>query len=87
MRVACRNHRFRTRGTDLLRRPPEEGRDHRDDVPLRRAGGGRLAECRSTLPPVIGVNHLLPTKARILMMLALTRHQRPSEIQRIFNAY
>jgi hypothetical protein len=48
-------------------------------------GDSRSAE--STLPPVIGVKHLLPTKARILMMLALTRQQRPSEIQRIFNAY
>jgi L-asparaginase len=41
----------------------------------------------STLPPVIAVKHLMPTKARILMMLALTRTQKPSEIQKIFDSY
>ncbi len=38
-------------------------------------------------PPVVVAKHLMPTKARILMMLALTRTQRPSEIQQIFDAY
>jgi L-asparaginase len=47
--------------------------------------GSRSTE--STMPPVIGVKHLMPTKARILMMLALTRHQRPADIQRIFDSY
>ena len=41
----------------------------------------------STLPPVIAVKHLMPTKARILMMLALTQTQKPSEIQKIFDSY
>ena len=41
----------------------------------------------STLPPVIAVKHLMPTKARILMMLALTRHEKPSDIQKIFDSY
>ena len=41
----------------------------------------------STLPPVIAVKHLMPTKARILMMLALTRTQDPSDIQKIFDSY
>jgi L-asparaginase len=42
----------------------------------------------STSPlPVIAVKHLMPTKARILMMLALTKTQVPSEIQKIFDAY
>jgi L-asparaginase len=41
----------------------------------------------STLPPVVAVKHLMPTKARILMMLALTKTQRPSEIQKIFDSY
>jgi L-asparaginase len=40
-----------------------------------------------TVPPVIAVKHLMPTKARILMMLALTRTQDPSAIQRIFDSY
>ncbi len=41
----------------------------------------------SALPPVIAVKHLMPTKARILMMLALTKTQNVSEIQKIFDTY
>jgi len=39
------------------------------------------------LPPTVAVQHLLPQKARILLMLALTRTKDPREIQRIFNEY
>ena len=42
---------------------------------------------RETMPPVIAVKHLMPTKARILMMLALTKTQDPSAIQKIFDSY
>jgi L-asparaginase len=42
---------------------------------------------QSALPPVVAVKHLMPTKARILMMLALTKTQNPSEIQKIFDSY
>ncbi len=42
---------------------------------------------QSALPPVVVVKHLMPTKARILMMLALTKTQVPSEIQEIFDSY
>lgn len=41
----------------------------------------------AAVPPVIAVKHLMPTKARILMMLALTRTQKPSDIQKIFDSY
>lgn len=41
----------------------------------------------ATMPPLVAVNHLLPTKARILMMLALTRTQNVAEIQKIFDSY
>lgn len=37
--------------------------------------------------PIVVVQRLLPTHARILMMLALTRMQDPREIQRIFEQY
>jgi L-asparaginase type II len=47
------------------------------------SGGG----AESTLPPVIAVKHLMPTKARILMMLALTTTQNASDIQKIFDSY
>jgi L-asparaginase len=40
-----------------------------------------------SVPPVIAVKHLLPTKARILMMLALTRTQDPAAIQQLFDSY
>lgn len=39
------------------------------------------------LPPTVAVQHLLPQKARILLMLALTRTNDPVEIQRIFDEY
>jgi L-asparaginase len=45
------------------------------------------APSSSSLPPVIAVKHLMPTKARILMMLALTRTQDPTAIQRMFDSY
>lgn len=67
---------------------------------LRRAGmvvattfpsGEQVAPAAATasdgIPPVVTVKHLLPTKARILMMLALTRTDKVSEIQRIFDRY
>lgn len=41
----------------------------------------------TTLPPIIAVKHLTPTKARILMMLALTKTQDPSQVQKIFDSY
>lgn len=37
--------------------------------------------------PGIAVQHLFPTKARILLMLALTRTRSPGEIQRFFDSY
>jgi L-asparaginase len=49
--------------------------------------GGTVPGSASSLPPVIAVKHLMPTKARILMMLALTRTQDPAAIQRIFDSY
>ena len=41
----------------------------------------------SDVPPVVAVKHLMPTKARILMMLALTKTQDPLAIQRLFDSY
>ncbi|MBI4539558.1 MAG: hypothetical protein HY704_08650 [Gemmatimonadetes bacterium] len=38
-------------------------------------------------PPVIRASHLFPTKARILLMLALSATDSPAEIQRIFSEY
>jgi L-asparaginase len=58
-----------------------------------RSGGG--AGPRATgqganaqpLPPTVAVQHLTPQKARILLMLALTRSKDPREIQRMFDEY
>ena len=76
---------------------PEEGKYYEE---LRKKGvivastfpSGQQVESepagsQSTLPRVVAVKHLLPTKARILMMLALTRTQNPAEIQKIFDSY
>ena len=52
-----------------------------------RSSRGKRPGASATLPPVIAVQHLMPTKARILMMLALTKTQNPVEIQRIFDSY
>jgi len=41
----------------------------------------------ASVPPVVAVKHLMPTKARILMMLALTKTQDPIAIQRLFDSY
>lgn len=38
-------------------------------------------------PPMIGVQHLTPQKARILLMLALAQTRDPVEIQRMFREY
>lgn len=39
------------------------------------------------VPPMVAVQHLTAGKARILLMLALTRTKDPREIQRYFNEY
>ena len=39
------------------------------------------------VPPSVTAQHLTATKARILLMVALTRTRDPREIQRIFNEY
>jgi L-asparaginase type II len=49
--------------------------------------GSSPSSSDSALPPLVAVKHLMPTKARILMMLALTKTQKPSDIQKIFDSY
>ena len=49
--------------------------------------GGDAPTTQPTVPPVISVKHLMPTKARILMMLALTKATTASDIQKIFDSY
>ncbi len=41
----------------------------------------------ASAPPAVSAQHLLPQKARILLMLALTKTSDPREIQKIFNEY
>lgn len=67
-------------------------------VTSTRTGSGRIAPRRGGGPPGasvddaarafrIGANDHAPVKARILLMLALTKTQEPAEIQRIFLEY
>jgi L-asparaginase type II len=62
-----------------------------DHVPTGFGGGQgprpASAGGQPPLPPTVAVQHLLPQKARILLMLALTRTKNPREIQRIFDEY
>ncbi|HRQ77916.1 MAG TPA: asparaginase [Gemmatimonadaceae bacterium] len=53
--------------------------------PVTAADSVRAAE--SAALPMIGVQHLTPQKARILLMLALTVTRDPREIQRMFREY
>jgi L-asparaginase len=39
------------------------------------------------LPPTVAVQHLTPQKARIMLMLALTKTKEPREVQRFFDEY
>lgn len=53
-----------------------------------RAGSGRVVEAEGNRPVgIIPADNLIPQKARILLMLALTRTQDPAEIRRIFATY
>jgi L-asparaginase type II len=45
------------------------------------------AQAERNAPPAVVAQHLTPQKARILLMLALTRTRDPREIQRYFVAY
>lgn len=59
-----------------------------EHVPTTSQGGGpRPAGSEPPLPPTVAVQHLTPQKARILLMLALTRTREPREIQRYFDEY
>src|SRR6185369_733421 len=39
------------------------------------------------IPPTVAVQHLTPQKARIMLMLALTKTKEPREVQRFFDEY
>jgi L-asparaginase len=54
-------------------------------APVTPEDSARVAE--RSAPPTIGVQHLTPPKARILLMLALTLTRDPVEIQRVFREY
>lgn len=54
-------------------------------APVTAADSAMAAE--RAAPPMLSVQHLTPQKARILLMLALTRTRDPREIQRMFAEY
>ncbi|BCS35476.1 L-asparaginase 2 [Luteitalea sp. TBR-22] len=62
-------------------------------VATTRTGSGRIAVTREPVtatvaaPPRLAGGDLSPVKARILLMLALTRTSDPADLQRIFNEY
>lgn len=52
-----------------------------------RGGNGRIREHYASLASQVEADNLTPQKARVLLMLALTRTKDPKEIQRFFNRY
>lgn len=60
------------------------------DVPVvitTRAGSGRIGGGRRRGEPVIAGEDLMPVKARVLLMVALTKTRDTAELQRIFREY
>jgi L-asparaginase type II len=57
-------------------------------VMTHRGGAGRVTDTRAAEKrPVVWGDNLTPQKARILLMLALTRTRDPAELQKIFETY
>ena len=58
-------------------------------VITNRGGMGRVRDTRGggANRPYVWGDNLTPQKARILLMLALTRTREPAELQRIFDEY
>jgi L-asparaginase type II len=63
--------------------------EHVAQVPQGGGPGPRPAGSSNQppLPPSVAVQHLTPQKARILLMLALTKTKDPKEVQRFFDEY
>ncbi len=68
-------------------RPPPPRNDSTPNFARRMCPGLDSAFAVAPWVPNIGVQHLTPAKARILLMLALTRTRELREIQRIFDSY
>ena len=56
-------------------------------VTTTRAGSGRIANRAGARGTTVGGEDLAPIKARILLMLALTKTKDPAELRRIFSEY
>ncbi len=56
-------------------------------APLASGAAPDTSRREPPVPPMVAVHHLTPGKARILLMLALTRTREPREIQRFYNEY
>ena len=74
--------------TAVLAPCAQAARAPRIDVLSSRAGSGRVLP-RAVLRErgFVVADNLLPQKARILAMLALTRSEDPVEVQRMFDQY
>jgi L-asparaginase type II len=67
--------------------PPATIAPVRPDTARPVTAADSAAQAERNAPPAIVAQHLTPQKARILLMLALTRTRDPREIQRYFLAY
>ena len=63
----------------------EGGKEQKEDGKEEKEDGKE--EKKPELPPIVRAQHLLPAKARILLMCVLTKTRDPVEVQRLFNEY
>lgn len=72
---------------DNVNAPPRTPTPGSDTLPTNATATDSAARATRSGPPSVVAQHLTPPKARILLMLALTRTRVPAEIQRYFLTY
>ncbi len=72
---------------DNVNAPPRAPSPQADSMRRDTSAADSAARAERNAPPTIVSQHLTPQKARILLMLALTKSRDPRELQRYFLAY
>jgi len=72
---------------DNVNQPRSAAEIRSDTVQIPKTADDSLRVAERALPPTVVTQHLTPQKARILLMLALTRTRDPREVQRYFVEY
>lgn len=72
---------------DNVNAPPRAPAARSDSVRTNASAADSAASAERAAPPTVVSQHLTPQKARILLMLALTKTRDPREVQRYFLTY